>query len=238
MVNTLSFLGTFKSFVMLSDHEIVIRLLLASLLGGLIGLERERKHWAAGLRTHMMVCVGSCLIMIVSAYGFEDILNREHVGLDPSRVAAQVVSGIGFIGAGTILFLKQGTIRGLTTASGLWTVAAIGLATGGGLYFAAGMTTAIALIILWAIQPLEKIYTKRFESLNLRIVANKNIDSKEFVKNLFDLEQIKVQSFSMEKEEHNLIIQVLINVADKDKLYQILDRIKNMQEISEVSLGK
>ena len=139
---------------MLAWSEIIIRLLLASLLGGLIGLERERKDWAAGLRTHMMVSVGSCLIMIVSAFGFADILGTEHVTLDPARVAAQVVSGIGFIGAGTILFLKQGVVRGLTTAAGLWTVAAIGLAVGGGLYLAAIATTVIALIILWALQPL------------------------------------------------------------------------------------
>ncbi|MEZ7953792.1 MAG: MgtC/SapB family protein, partial [Bacteroidales bacterium] len=152
---------------MLDSSEILIRLLLASAFGALIGLERERKDWAAGLRTHMMVSVGSCLIMIVSAFGFSDILGTENVSLDPSRVASQVISGIGFIGAGTILFLKQGAIRGLTTASGLWTVAAIGLATGGGLYFAAGATTIIALIILWALKPLEQIYFRKYKPLLL-----------------------------------------------------------------------
>ncbi|HRN95350.1 MAG TPA: MgtC/SapB family protein, partial [Chitinophagales bacterium] len=111
-------------------QEILIRLLLASFFGALIGIERERKDWAAGLRTHMMVCVGACLIMLVSAFGFSDILGTKDVTLDPSRIAAQVVSGIGFIGAGAILFVKGGIIGGLTTAAGLWTVAAIGLATG------------------------------------------------------------------------------------------------------------
>ena len=111
---------------MLESKEIIIRLVLASLFGALIGLERGRIHWAAGLRTHMMVAVGSSLIMIVSSFGFMDVLGTKNVGLDPSRVAAQVVSGIGFIGAGAILFMKQGTVRGLTTAAGLWTVAAIG----------------------------------------------------------------------------------------------------------------
>lgn len=93
---------------MLDWKEILIRLGAAALLGALIGLERERKHLAAGLRTHMMVCVGACLIMIVSAFGFSDIIYSQHVSLDPSRIAAQVVSGIGFIGAGIILNeLKQ-----------------------------------------------------------------------------------------------------------------------------------
>ena len=88
-------------------QEVFIRLSIAGFCGALIGLERERKNWAAGLRTHMLVCVGSCLIMIVSSFGFADILGTEHVELDPSRIAAQVVSGIGFIGAGAILFQRE-----------------------------------------------------------------------------------------------------------------------------------
>src|SRR4051812_8825446 len=120
---------------MIDWKETVVRLLLTAFFGAIIGLERERKDWAAGLRTHMMVCLGAALAMIVSTYGFSDVLGNEGFTLDPSRVAAQVISGIGFIGAGTILFLRQGVIRGLTTASGLWTVAVIGLATGGGMYF-------------------------------------------------------------------------------------------------------
>src|SRR5882672_3243980 len=126
----------YKIIVMISTKEIVIRLLIAAALGALVGLERERKDWAAGLRTHMIVCVGSCLVILVSAFGFEDILGTPHVELDPSRIAAQVVSGIGFLGAGTILFLRQEVVRGLTTAAGLWTVAAVGLATGSGMYVA------------------------------------------------------------------------------------------------------
>lgn len=89
---------------MIAWTEILIRLTLAALFGAVIGLERERKDWTAGLRTHMMVCVGSALAMLVSVYGFSDVLGADHIELDPSRVAAQVISGIGFIGAGTILF--------------------------------------------------------------------------------------------------------------------------------------
>jgi putative Mg2+ transporter-C (MgtC) family protein len=86
-----------------SNVELISRLVLAAALGSVIGFERERLSWAAGLRTHMLVCVGSTLIMIVSAFGFFDVLSRDHVVLDPSRIAAQVVSGIGFLGAGSIL---------------------------------------------------------------------------------------------------------------------------------------
>ncbi len=110
-----------------SNLELVGRLLMAAALGSVIGIERERLQWAAGLRTHMLVCVGSALIMIVSTYGFTQVQGKEGVVLDPSRVAAQVVSGIGFLGAGSIL-LRGEVIRGLTTAASLGTVAGVGLA--------------------------------------------------------------------------------------------------------------
>src|SRR3954471_15867493 len=97
----------------------MLRLLMAAALGSAIGFERERLLWAAGIRTHMLVSVGACLIMIVSAYGFMDIIGTENVVLDPSRVAAQVVSGIGFLGAGSIL-LRGSVVCGLTTAASIW----------------------------------------------------------------------------------------------------------------------
>jgi putative Mg2+ transporter-C (MgtC) family protein len=150
-------LGLIKTITMLPDAEVVARLCLAALLGGAIGFERERLSWAAGLRTHMLVCVSACLIMIVSAYGFNDVLAHDHVSLDPSRVAAQVVSGIGFLGAGSIL-LRGDVVRGLTTAASLWSVAAVGLAVGGGMYVAAAAGTAIMLFILAAMKPLEQRY--------------------------------------------------------------------------------
>jgi putative Mg2+ transporter-C (MgtC) family protein len=135
--------------------ELIARLVMAAALGSVIGFERERLSWAAGLRTHMLVCVGSALIMIVSAFGFFDVLQNEHVVLDPSRVAAQVVSGIGFLGAGSIL-LRGEIVRGLTTAASLWSVAAIGLAVGGGLYTASIAATLIILVILAGIKPIER----------------------------------------------------------------------------------
>jgi putative Mg2+ transporter-C (MgtC) family protein len=140
---------------MITNTELISRLVLAAALGSVIGFERERLSWAAGLRTHMLVCVGSTLIMIVSAFGFADALSGSHVVLDPSRMAAQVVSGIGFLGAGSIL-LRGEIVRGLTTAASLWSVAAIGLAVGGGLYTAAIAATIIILIILAGIKPLER----------------------------------------------------------------------------------
>ena len=136
--------------------EELIRLVVAAVLGSAIGLERERLERGAGLRTHALVATASALIMLVSSYGFAGVVTADHtVVLDPSRIAAQVVSGIGFLGAGTIL-LRRNAIRGLTTAASVWAVAGIGLAAGAGLYFPAAATTVILLIILIALRPVER----------------------------------------------------------------------------------
>ena len=219
---------------MLSTNEIIIRLALASLFGALIGLERERKHWAAGLRTHMMVCVGACLIMMVSAFGFSDILGTPNVTLDPSRIAAQVVSGIGFIGAGTILLLKQGTIKGLTTASGLWTVAAIGLATGGGMYFAAIATTVIAIIILWALKPLEMMYLKKNKQKVLKITTQTESSNNEIFKKILTNSAIKIQNFSFEKNEDELVYQLEFENENTVVLDDIINEIKQLSSVKSI----
>jgi putative Mg2+ transporter-C (MgtC) family protein len=121
---------------------IVLRLLLAAVLGGAIGYQRERTGKPAGLRTHMLICIGAALFTVVSIYAFE--------GADPSRVAAQIVTGIGFLGAGAIIFRStDGLIAGLTTAATMWVVAGIGVAVGSGLIMASVLTTVIVLIVLF-----------------------------------------------------------------------------------------
>lgn len=179
---------------MLSDLEILSRLLLAALLGSAIGFERERLLWAAGIRTHMLVCVGACLIMIVSAFGFADVLSKDHVVLDPSRVAAQVVSGIGFLGAGSII-LRGNVIRGLTTAASIWAVAGIGLAIGGGLYFAGIATTVVMLVILAGLKPLEEMYRARNQSCNLQIKAEHGQLTPDLLKKTLHLRNNQLKRF-------------------------------------------
>ncbi len=140
--------------------DLVLRLGAATVLGGLIGLERERVERAAGLRTHALVSVASALIMVVSTYGFPRTVNGVEVGLDPSRLAAQVVSGIGFLGAGVIIF-RENTVRGLTTAATVWSVAGIGLAAGSGLYAAAVVGTAFMLFIQAGLKPVARKFSAR-----------------------------------------------------------------------------
>ena len=135
-------------------NDIVLRLGLATLLGALVGLERERLERAAGLRTHAIVALASALMMLVSTYGFNGVLGPgQFVAFDPSRIAAQVVSGIGFLGAGVIIFRKS-VVRGLTTAASVWAVAGLGLAPGGGLFTAAGVATGFLLVLQMVLRQL------------------------------------------------------------------------------------
>lgn len=223
---------------MLSWTEITIRLFMAAFFGGLIGIERERRVWVAGMRTHMMVCVGACLVMIVSAYGFSEVLGSDYMRLDPSRVASQVVSGIGFIGAGTILFSRHGRVRGLTTAAGLWTVAAIGLATGGGMYYAAGITTFIALIILWAIQPLETYITSRVLKNTLKITAKADFIWSEWVSQLKKKEALQIESVRMDKEGSKFVYQIRFESVNQDLVNRIVDELKTEPSVTEFSWSR
>jgi putative Mg2+ transporter-C (MgtC) family protein len=137
---------------MFTDAQIISRLVLSFFLSGLIGLERQAHRREAGLRTHILVCLGSCLIMLTSLYVFDIYIAR--VPLDPTRIAAGVITGIGFLGAGTIIRDREG-IKGLTTAASLWLVAGIGLAVGCGFYRAGVYTTVLALIVLLFLRYLE-----------------------------------------------------------------------------------
>jgi|HigsolmetaAR203D_1030402.scaffolds.fasta_scaffold02249_9 Uncharacterized membrane protein len=139
----------------ISYFDLTVRMILAVLLGGIIGLEREWSNHAAGLRTHIMVCVGSASIMLLSIYGFSEFVNELNVRVDPARLAAQVISGIGFLGAGAIL--RNGlTISGLTTASSIWVVAAIGLCVGAGFYYVSILVTILVFLVLQVLNRWEK----------------------------------------------------------------------------------
>ncbi|HOL17856.1 MAG TPA: MgtC/SapB family protein, partial [Bacillota bacterium] len=148
--------------------EVALRLLLAVLFGGIVGFERESHNRPAGFRTHILVCVGSALIMMLSAYGFANLTGGKYQ-VDPSRIAAQVITGIGFLGAGTIL-QQRGSIRGLTTAASLWVVSGIGLAVGIGFYGGAAMATLIVLISLLLLGRVDRaiLSQRRVKSLRIR----------------------------------------------------------------------
>lgn len=156
----------------ISNLDIILRLVLAVVLGGMIGFEREAHNRPAGFRTHILVCVGSALIMIVSAYGFHGF-DGDIYRVDPGRIASGVITGIGFLGAGTII-RQKGTIQGLTTAAGIWVVAGIGLAVGVGQYAGAVFATLLVFVSLFALNRLENLNILNRKNSRLWI---KSIDS-------------------------------------------------------------
>ncbi|MFQ5560851.1 MAG: MgtC/SapB family protein, partial [Nitrospinota bacterium] len=157
---------------MFSDEtETVLRLLIAIPLGGLIGFEREIQNQPAGLRTHIVLCVGSTLMMLVSIFVAKNIAHNQFS--DPSRIAAQVVTGIGFLGAGAIMRLGV-SVKGLTTAASLWTTAGIGLAIGSGFYLGALMTTFILLVALNILKKWPKIFADAKSSKTISVVARES----------------------------------------------------------------
>ena len=173
--------------------DFALRLFVAGAMGVLIGLEREYRAKEAGYRTHFLVALGSALMMIVSQYGFMEVLKTDLIRLDPSRIAAQVVSGIGFIGAGTIILQKQ-IVRGLTTAAGIWATSGIGLAVGAGMY-AVGISAT--LLVLLGLETLSYF----FKSIGLRnMMIDFFTDDKEVIKRVskkFNTRNYVVVSYEM-----------------------------------------
>lgn len=182
----------------IDDWHLVVRLLLSVILGGLIGFERERKNHAAGLRTHTLVCLGSCLIMILSIYGFSDFIGQPNVNRDPARLAAQAITGIGFLGAGTILFTGK-SITGLTTAASLWVVMAIGLAVGAGFYFPAAVTSVLSLLVLWGLHIIEKRYVNSTKDYTITLTMDAAHVSTDRIEQLLREKNIKLLRVQFEE---------------------------------------
>jgi putative Mg2+ transporter-C (MgtC) family protein len=195
------------------ELDIAVRLVVASLLGAGIGLEREIHDHPAGMRTHLLVAVGSALFTVVSIFGFVDVLGAgQGTPVDPSRVAAQIVTGIGFLGAGAIL--KFGTtVRGLTTAASLWTAAAIGMAAGAADYILAAVGTAIVVFSLWPLNwvedrihgPSAEISNVRLELRNLEAIGRMSDAARA---NRIELVSIDTQRISEGRHEIDLQVRV------------------------------
>ena len=220
---------------MLGNTEIVARLVLAAVLSGLIGIERERLLWAAGLRTHMLVGTGACLIMIVSAYGFADVIGTTGVVLDPSRIAAQVVSGIGFLGAGTIL-LRGEVVKGLTTAASLWGVAAIGLAIGSGLYVPALAATALIVGILAGVKPFEERWRDRMRAQTLRLTARRGTMSIDTLQAATGERASRVRTFTVRPSANPDFDDVTVTFVrlSRTSVAAIAEKLRAMPDVTAV----
>ncbi|WP_077324074.1 MgtC/SapB family protein [Virgibacillus siamensis] len=215
---------------------IMIRVLIALLLSGLIGFERELKKHSAGFRTHILVGVGSCLMMLLSLYGFEAFIDRyDNIRFDPARIPSYVISGIGFLGAGTII-VNGMTIRGLTTAASIWAVAGLGLVVGAGMYAPAVFTTVVILLSLVFLNNIEKRFSKGRSSDLIEIVAFSDIKIKSVI-SIFESFQLRIKQVEIEKEDNDLQ-NIYISIGHDSKfdrmlLFSEISKLEHVKNITE-----
>ncbi len=217
----------------LGSGEVLLRLVVAAVLGGSIGLERELREREAGLRTHLLVSVGAAVFTLVSAYGFSDFHygSRAGITLDPTRIAAQIVTGIGFLGAGAII--RQGlSVRGLTTAATLWVVAAIGMATGAGYYSAAILATLIVLVSLWPLRLLTYRVLVRVRPEEGRLLVTLP-PATTAAPLLAELERFgaRVDTLEIEDAQNERVVVVTVHLDDRARAGEMVERVSELDEV-------
>lgn len=223
------------------NHDIItiiIRLVMAGVLSGLIGLEREVKRHPAGFRTHLLVGVGSCMLMVLSLFGFNDVISSNaNIRYDPSRLPSYVVSGIGFLGAGTIL-VHGITVRGLTTAASIWVVSGIGLVVGAGMYFVAIFTTIIVILSLIFLNKWEHLIlrTTKTETLYL-VVKNREISATSIIGILEKrgISVVKMDVGDIPDANENIVkYSFVVNFPKTDTLPEVYDDLAKLTGIHKV----
>jgi putative Mg2+ transporter-C (MgtC) family protein len=217
---------------MLSTQEILLRILLAFLLSSAIGMEREFGNQAAGLRTHILVCTGSTLVMLVSFHLFE--LYGGRTTMDPARLGAQVISGIGFLGVGTIM--KEGaSIRGLTTAAGLWVVACIGLAVGAGFYLGAVMVTIVIVITLTVVNRLDARINKSRNNYSITLRADNVPGQLGRIGSALGGKGISIRNIRMiELDEFTVEIILLLKLPGQMGLNEVIQALNEVDGIKQI----
>lgn len=216
---------------MLNEWVILLRLVVSACLSGLVGFEREFHGRAAGFRTHILLCVGSTLVMLTSIHIFDVYIAR--VAVDPARIAAGVVTGIGFLGAGTIMHSRS-SVRGLTTAASLWVVAGIGLAVGSGLYFASFVTTAITLVALMIFSKLEYLMIRRDWYRTLVVEAPEGVDSLKKIREVVADCGVEITDFEIDRAKDAaglVIVRLGLKLFNARCANQIIDEIGRQEGV-------
>lgn len=228
----------------IDNISLMMRLFLAMLLGGLVGLEREQANHPAGLRTHILVCLGSALIMLLSIYGFSQFVYEGNVRVDPARLATAVITGIGFLGAGTIIFTGK-SIAGLTTAASLWVVASIGLAVGAGFYFAAVAVTVLVIVNLFVFNKIEQRY---FTSKKTYVLTLETDGASHFLHQLhefLDEQQIQAKKVTTQRllnrpyegpDVKHTEVQVVLIVPRYFEIFAFTTEVEQMSGVRSVTV--
>ncbi len=215
--------------MIIRNEEIIIRLLIALFMGGLTGLERERSSQFAGFRTHILVSVGSCITAITSLLLFEQYSIYPNISLDPARLTAQVLSGIGFLGAGAILKTSN-TIRGLTTAAGIWATACIGIAIGYGYYILGASAWFLVVMTLYILKYMDQMIFKKEKNI-LKIEVN-NMIIVSIIYGKLERSKIEIKDINIEELEEGLWEIRLLIVHDRRVMMEEL--IKEIKELDYV----
>ncbi|HEX2025231.1 MAG TPA: MgtC/SapB family protein [Actinomycetota bacterium] len=208
------------------EVELALRILGAALLGALVGIEREARDQPAGFRTHILVAVGSCLFTLISAYGFAGFLDEEQVTFDPTRIAAQIVTGIGFLGAGAIL--RSGmSVRGLTTAASLWVVAAVGLAVGAGAYVLASTATGVTLLALFVLRPLRSRLVRgiKQEVEDFTIVADAELELDDLLRRVKSAVD-RIDNVRVEEEDGVQHVGLVVRLRPGQRPEDVVDLLR------------
>lgn len=226
----------------ISHFDLTLRMILSLVLGGCIGLEREMSNHAAGLRTHILVCLGSTTIMLLSIYGFSDFMNDTTVRGDPARLAAQVISGIGFLGAGAIM-RNGSTVSGLTTAASIWVVAAIGLSVGAGFYYVSFLTAILVLFCLFVLNHWEKYLIRKRKQIEFTLgVSDKPASLSEVINKLvtMNIQVLHIQTGSsmerMNENDSSCKITIRISVSASNDEITLTNLLNTIGEIPDVLL--
>jgi putative Mg2+ transporter-C (MgtC) family protein len=215
----------------ISEWEILVRLLAAAALGGAIGIERELRDREAGFRTHLLVSVGAALFTLISAYAWTDFNFGVGTGItfDPTRIAAQVVTGIGFLGAGAII--RQGlTVRGLTTAATLWIAAAIGMACGAGFYWAAGLATAVALFSLGPLRLVSRRVLDRPHERRLEVELEEKAGAAAVLREL-EASGSAVRSLSLADTDGKRVARITVDLPHGAAPDAVLVRLGELEDV-------
>ncbi|MCH4285134.1 MULTISPECIES: MgtC/SapB family protein [Bacillota] len=212
--------------------ELLCRIIIAGICGGIIGYERKNRNKEAGIRTHMIVALGASLIMIVSKYGFADILGEQGIALDPSRIAAQIVTGVGFLGAGMI-FMRKNTISGLTTAAGIWATSAIGMSIGSGLYLL-GIVTTVLIVVIQIILHGRLLKETYKDEISFLLKKDKNA-----VQDLQkQLESMHIEILNIEIKKHNefYMVEMVVSLPENYHATEMLKLFQHCDYIEEVNI--
>ena len=221
--------------------EVALRLILTVVLCGAIGFEREVRDQPAGFRTHILLGLGATLFTLVSAYGFEPFtraaLGSGGLQFDPTRISAQIVTGVGFLGAGAII-RRGGDVRGLTTAASLWATAAIGMAVGAGYLFGAAATTALAMATLYALRSFRSsvIYPLRLDSAGLEITLKSPGSGPESALQILRRHDITIRAIDVEIDEAHASYRLQVRIPPPHDVNPALTELSSLPEVTRVSL--